>query len=92
MAKKVVLQNHHVQWYLLFVLLLAFSHSGYAQEESATTQIRINPDAARGGTVSQYIYSVKFITFEGSSVKVGECLIFIRFVGNSLFWILPYYH
>lgn len=66
MAKKVVLQNHHVQWYLLFVLLLAFSHSGYAQEESATTQIRINPDAARGGTVSQYINSVKFITFENS--------------------------
>jgi hypothetical protein len=66
MAKKVVIQNRKVQWYLLFFLLLTFSNSGYPQEEPAPTKIRINPDAARGGTVSQYINTVKFITFENS--------------------------
>lgn len=56
--------NRLRRWSYLFVLLLLFYFQGYSQNEVATEKLRINPGAAMGGMVSQYIDQVEFTTFD----------------------------
>ncbi len=59
-----MINNYQKPWGLIFILSFVFFHHGYAQKEPVTEKIRINPSAAMGGTVSQYIEKVNFIPFE----------------------------
>jgi len=49
----------------LSLFAFVFFQAGYAQQRPE--KIRINPDAAMGGTVSHYIDKVQFITFESNA-------------------------
>jgi len=52
---------------LLLCFCFSISQIVFAQKEPATEKIRINPSAAMGGTVAQYIEKVNFIPFESTS-------------------------
>lgn len=66
--KKFTLPPNSSKRFLLSLLLLIFItfQISYAQNASAIKKIRINPLTAMGGTVSQYIDKVQFITFEST--------------------------
>ena len=61
-----LIHNYLKSWSLLIALSLLFFHQGYAQNGPVTEKLRINPDAAMGGAVSQYIDQVEYITLENS--------------------------
>ncbi len=52
---------------LLLCFCFSISQIVFAQNEPAAEKIRINPSAAMGGTVSQYIEKVNFIPFESTA-------------------------
>jgi hypothetical protein len=64
MITTILINNYRKRCGLIFVLLLPFLHHSYAQNESVTEKIRVSPYAAMGGTVSQYIDQIQFVTFE----------------------------
>jgi len=52
---------------VLLCFCFSISQIVSAQKEPATEKIRVNPSAAMGGTVSQYIEKVNFIPFESTA-------------------------
>lgn len=51
---------------LALCLTSAFSEPTLAQDQPITEKLRIDPSSAMGGTVSQYIDKVQFITFQST--------------------------
>lgn len=74
------------KWYLLIVLLAFSQSSAIAQNMKPIQKIRIDPEAADSGKVSQYIDAVSFIPLE--TTKDSEFSNIVQLEMNDDYYII----